>query len=237
MRDGIGGKFAALCAALYIVLLAAPAHVSATEVETVLYSFTEVGAFDSNPWGLVADNQGNLYGATTGPTNGNGGGVFEVSPAGGSISWLHTFSGPDGAEPLGGMVFDNNGNLYGTAAAGGSGGHLPLQHASRLRRGLQAFAAGLRCDFLVPDNYLPLPRRSGRDGPRWPDRRQARAISLGLPDLAAAVPARFLSFRRRTAIRRSRLPGARGCFTPSKAERMELPARAWSLTAMATCMA
>ena len=34
---------------------------------------------------------------------------------------LHTFHGPDGANPVGGVIRDAAGNLYGTTAEGGSG--------------------------------------------------------------------------------------------------------------------
>ena len=34
---------------------------------------------------------------------------------------LHTFHGPNGAEPLGGLVRDAAGNIYGTTAVGGTG--------------------------------------------------------------------------------------------------------------------
>jgi uncharacterized repeat protein (TIGR03803 family) len=83
----------------------------------VLYNFTG-GADGSEPNGaLIADAAGNLYGTTV--TGGNGTGVvFELS-AGRKGSWtetvLHSFNGADGANPLGGLVVDAQGNLYGTA--------------------------------------------------------------------------------------------------------------------------
>jgi len=80
--------------------------------------------------GLVVDSFGNLYG-TTQLGGGNYrcqhgcGTVFELSPPGnGSNSWtetvLYRFTGKsDGAEPLGKVIFDAQGNLYGTTYAGG----------------------------------------------------------------------------------------------------------------------
>lgn len=38
---------------------------------------------------------------------------------------LHTFHGPDGASPLGSLVLDNAGNIYGTTGSGGSGKDCP----------------------------------------------------------------------------------------------------------------
>jgi uncharacterized repeat protein (TIGR03803 family) len=101
--------------------------------ETVLYSFTgdSDGAY---PYaGLVFDKKGNLYGTTY-----NGGGgysycdlgcgtVFKVYPSSGKEVVLHRFclqsnNCKDGAVPWAGLVFDKEGNLYGTTQAGGSGG-------------------------------------------------------------------------------------------------------------------
>jgi len=94
--------------------------------ETTLYSFAG-GADGSNPryTNLVFDAAGNLYGVTEFGGSTLGGTVFELSPqAGGgwTESVLHTFAGgaSDGANPLGGLVFDTAGNLYGSASTGGS---------------------------------------------------------------------------------------------------------------------
>jgi uncharacterized repeat protein (TIGR03803 family) len=96
-------------------------------VEQVLHSFT--GAPDgANPLGvLVADKTGNLYGTTwEGGVSYSEGAVFQLSPQPGG-GWVETiiyrFLGgtPDGAEPQGGLTFDNAGNLYGTTTWGGGG--------------------------------------------------------------------------------------------------------------------
>jgi hypothetical protein len=52
--------------------------------------------------------------------------VFELlPPAAGKTKWteqvLHFFSGVDGASPQAGVIFDDNGNLYGTTSQGGGG--------------------------------------------------------------------------------------------------------------------
>ena len=97
--------------------------------EQVLYDFTG-GSDGGFPLaGLIADEQGNLYGTTTagGDLNcgalGSCGVVFELSPS--PHRWsetvLYTFTGsPDGADPLfGALIRDGAGNLYGTTSQGG----------------------------------------------------------------------------------------------------------------------
>ncbi|MGB7583258.1 MAG: choice-of-anchor tandem repeat GloVer-containing protein [Terriglobales bacterium] len=99
--------------------------------ETVLWSF---GQDDdgAGPYGrLIFDASGNIFGTTAvGGTNclpnGGCGTVFELSPS--SNGWaetvLYDFCSAtfcsDGAQPFAGLVFDNQGNLYGTTYEGGS---------------------------------------------------------------------------------------------------------------------
>lgn len=95
--------------------------------ETVLYRFT--GSIDgSNPdtGDLTFDVAGNIYGTTGTGGPANLGTVFSLTFAYGSWaeSVLHSFSGGigDGADPVGGVIFDSAGNLYGTTSGGGNGG-------------------------------------------------------------------------------------------------------------------
>lgn len=85
--------------------------------EKVLYSFTG-GADGASPsGGLLIDAAGNLYGTTQrGGTSGLGT-VFELVNSGGSYTEvvLHSFTGPDGQIPNGGLTRDSAGNLYGAA--------------------------------------------------------------------------------------------------------------------------
>jgi len=73
--------------------------------------------------GVTVDGKGNVYGTTlySGTSSGT---VFELSPQQNG-SWKETilYDFPDseknGGAPAGGVTFDNKGNLYGTASAGG----------------------------------------------------------------------------------------------------------------------
>ena len=102
--------------------------------ETVLHSFDSSNG--NAPVGpLVADKEGNLYGTTFygGPNGCSGlgcGVAFElVRGQGGKWTYeiLHLFfqQAGDGAQPLAGMIFDSQGNLYGTTSHGGNTGACP----------------------------------------------------------------------------------------------------------------
>ena len=94
---------------------------------TLLYSF-KGGTDGASPNSLTFDNAGNLYGTASQGGNatcgGNGCGVvFKLVPksqGGWTENVLHTFSGLDGNEPMGGVIFDPGGNLYGTTYYGGN---------------------------------------------------------------------------------------------------------------------
>jgi uncharacterized repeat protein (TIGR03803 family) len=94
--------------------------------EEVIYSFTG-GADGVDPAaGLTWDTAGNLCGTTFYGGSGSGAGVvFELVPNSGG-TWtekvLYTFTGgADGNEPAAGVIFDQQGNLYGTTEGGGKG--------------------------------------------------------------------------------------------------------------------
>jgi uncharacterized repeat protein (TIGR03803 family) len=89
---------------------------------TYLYEFT--GGLDGKlPYtGLARDQQGSLYGTTTAGGAYGYGTIFKLDPTG-TLTTLYSFSGgKDGATPLGLLLLGKHGNLYGTAAYGGSAG-------------------------------------------------------------------------------------------------------------------
>jgi hypothetical protein len=96
--------------------------------KTVLYRFT--GGLDGSLPGygdLAFDQQGNIYGTTeAGGTYGNGT-VFLLTRQNGrwTESVLYSFAGLDGSCPIGGVILDPSGNIYGTTAYGGPGYHPP----------------------------------------------------------------------------------------------------------------
>lgn len=74
--------------------------------------------------GVIFDAQGNIYGTTWSGGANQDGTVYRLVQSGGSwnLETLHTFNATDGKAPVGGLVFDQAGNLYGTTEWGGSGG-------------------------------------------------------------------------------------------------------------------
>lgn len=93
--------------------------------ESVIYNFTGGNDGTNPPAGVTLDAHGNLFGTTSlGGANG-GGVVYELSHS--STGWtqtvLYTFQGQsDGQNPVGGVVVDEAGNLYGTTFDGGING-------------------------------------------------------------------------------------------------------------------
>jgi hypothetical protein len=102
----------------------------------VLYSFRG-GSDGARPdAGVIMDSQGNLYGTTTAGGANFGGTVYQLARTG--SGWtetvIHTFdSDTEGVGPVGGLIMDAFGNLYGTTSGGGpafSGGVYELSPAN-----------------------------------------------------------------------------------------------------------
>jgi uncharacterized repeat protein (TIGR03803 family) len=92
---------------------------------TVLHNFSRFSEDGYQPSsGVVLDSAGNLIGTTQyGGVSGVSGTVFEITPDG-TATVLHDFGSlGDGFGPVGGMVFDKAGNLYGTTEFGGAQGN------------------------------------------------------------------------------------------------------------------
>jgi hypothetical protein len=90
--------------------------------ETILYDFGNAGY---QPLGGIALNaKGDFYVTTSGGNTFGGGTLFQLRRSGGrwDCTVLHDFTGdPDGAYPIGGLVFNNAGDLFGTTQLGGTG--------------------------------------------------------------------------------------------------------------------
>jgi len=96
--------------------------------EKILFGF--VGKLGWGPFGgLILDSAGNLYGATFSGGYGDCdevgdgcGTVFEASPRENgrwAVKFPYAFDGSDGAVPVGSLLFDAAGNLYGSSQYGG----------------------------------------------------------------------------------------------------------------------
>ena len=103
------------------VFTLSPSHGGWTE--STLYSFAlETGAYPQS--GVIFDSAGNLYGAASNYGLYGYGMIYQLAPSasGWSESTLYSFQGAaDGLGPVGGLVFDSSGNLYGTTVAAGAG--------------------------------------------------------------------------------------------------------------------
>jgi len=88
--------------------------------ESVIYNFTTTY---SNPFNsLTADAAGNLYGTAFDGTTYPNGAIFQLTPNGNTWNEkaLVIFNGKNGGYPSAQMVFDGQGNLYGSTLQGGN---------------------------------------------------------------------------------------------------------------------
>src|SRR5579862_1484881 len=96
--------------------------------DVTLYTFcTQQSCTDgAYPYaGMILDSAHNLYGTTQqGGTDLGGGTVFQLAHSGSTWTQtvLHSFlGGADGANPVGPLLMDSAGNIYGIASGGGAG--------------------------------------------------------------------------------------------------------------------
>ncbi|HEV3277427.1 MAG TPA: choice-of-anchor tandem repeat GloVer-containing protein [Terriglobia bacterium] len=108
-----------LTAGVVLLLLVATQAAQAQSFSDI-YVFTG-GSAGQYPFGpLIADSAGNLYGTTLNGGAYGYGTVYELPTTGGEIV-LHSFTGgADGGYPLGGVLRDAKGDLYGTTQYGGN---------------------------------------------------------------------------------------------------------------------
>ena len=102
-----------------VTVVGAASAQAKTYKETVLCSFT--GENGNEPLSeLIFDAKGNLYGTTYEGGTSNAGVVFKLNSKN-EETVLYSFTGgADGAYPSAGLIFDAEGNLYGTGRAGGA---------------------------------------------------------------------------------------------------------------------
>jgi uncharacterized repeat protein (TIGR03803 family) len=144
--------------------------------EKVIYSFTGGNDGTNPPSAVTLGAHGNIYGTTSlGGANG-GGVVYELSPSG--TGWkqtvLYTFQGlNDGQNPVGGVVLDEAGNLYGTTFDGGANGGGTVYELSPSTTGwkfttLYSFTGGYGGPYnklsLVNGNIYGLTEAEGANG-------------------------------------------------------------------------
>jgi hypothetical protein len=106
-----------------------PPKRSAPWKESILYGFSGDEHGSAPIAGLTFDSAGHVYSTTNGGTpQCHYGNVFRMNPRSGNTrSWALTIlygftGGSDGEYPATGVVFDENGDAYGTTQSGGTGG-------------------------------------------------------------------------------------------------------------------
>jgi uncharacterized repeat protein (TIGR03803 family) len=121
--------------------------------EAVLYSF-QGGTDGVSPGaGLLLDASGALYGVVSVGGKNNAGAVYRLTPpAAGGSAWTKTAlwnfgAQPDGGFPVGGLVRDPNGILYGVCNSGGSTGWGTVYALSPPAAGKKAWSESVLYSF------------------------------------------------------------------------------------------
>jgi len=133
--DGIGdlygttqfggtGKFGLACSINgcgTVFQLKPPATAGESWTASVLYNFGSFDVDGTEPGRGLAFRRGSLYGTTLNGGASNNGTIFRLAQDHGvwSEQILYNFSGAEGANPMGRLIYDSAGNLYGTARSGG----------------------------------------------------------------------------------------------------------------------
>ena len=112
-----------LLTALLTLFCAAMSISSSAQAVNTIYDFCSQPNCSDGMWpaaGLVQGTDGNFHGTTTATDIiGDFGTVYKLTP-GGALTTLHTFTGADGANPMGALMQANDGNYYGTTFNGGA---------------------------------------------------------------------------------------------------------------------
>lgn len=99
-----------------VLLLIIPGENAWSSSYKVLYNFNYTSA---NPYALISDAAGNAYGVGGGQDG--FGTIYELSPtAGYHLLYAFHFGGVGGKGPVGSLVLDSAGNLYGATSSGGN---------------------------------------------------------------------------------------------------------------------
>jgi uncharacterized repeat protein (TIGR03803 family) len=89
-----------------------------TTISTLATLSASTGDTPDGP--VTLDAAGNLYSTNRFGGTSNYGTVFKVTTGSSSATMLASFNTPDGIDPIGGVIFDAAGSLYGTALGGGA---------------------------------------------------------------------------------------------------------------------
>lgn len=102
--------------------LAACVAMQAGQAQNFIVVYTFTGADGANPFANLLLSGGVLYGTTSGGGTHNAGTIFSVNTTTFAETVLHSFAGgtADGSSPLGGLIVNSAGNLFGATYNGGA---------------------------------------------------------------------------------------------------------------------
>jgi uncharacterized repeat protein (TIGR03803 family) len=156
---------------------------------TVLYSF---GPYSSAGWRPVTNpiegRDGRFYGTTPrGGTSAAGsyGVVYQLTRAG-SLSVLHSFSGPDGIQPSAPLLQASDGLLYGSTIVGGATG---LGTLFKIGGGEATQLPTLLSLYIDPPSVIGGSTATGKLALSWAAPQSGAVVSLSSDSALASVPA------------------------------------------------
>jgi uncharacterized repeat protein (TIGR03803 family) len=146
---------------LALIGLAPALNARTLNSEQVLYAFTNQ-LDGAQPSAVIFDGVGNLYGATTSGGTNVTGTIFKLTPISGgwSETILYSFGsyrGNDGDQPVGALIFDAAGNLYGTTQYGGGSAncHFGCGTVFKLTHGTSGWTESVLHRFVGSDGENP----------------------------------------------------------------------------------